>query len=60
MKLIKSASRWGWGYYFRYFFKGQRISKAVFEELYDRYGFTPERGTLENTDFGFRKVWSVS
>lgn len=53
MKLIKSASRWGSGYTFRYFLDGKRISR----EAFDLYCVKPECGDMENTDFGFRKVW---
>ena len=57
MRLIETASRWGNMYNFRYYHDGRRISKDVWEELYNQNGAKLEGGVMENTDFGFRKIW---
>jgi hypothetical protein len=57
MKLVKTASRWGNVYNFRYFIDGIRISESIFDITYRKKGLTPEAGVMENTDFGFRKIW---
>lgn len=59
MEFIETFSRWGNLYNRRHYIDGIRVTEHEFSQRWLAAGCTPESGKMENTRYGFRKVWSV-
>ena len=57
-KFVKTSSRWGGVYRFRYFIDGKRYEPSDWRIKFCAAHLGPEHQKVEQTSFGWRDTWT--
>ena len=58
-KFVKTSSRWGGVYRFRYFIDGKRHEMSDWRVKFCAARLGPDQQKAERTSFGYRATWTV-